>query len=159
MNLKKSIAIGLAVAAAFASFGCGGGGEKKNTAPPPSVNAKQEKQVQQQPQEQHPPTVKNKAENIVLEIGQIRMPGGRAVLETTITNNNGSGITIKEAIIAFQIKDGNGAPIWSDGSHFENVNLYIPAGEQRLHNFTINNPQCPAYEGQWQAEWKYVFGK
>lgn len=164
MNLKKSIAIPLAATALFASFGCGSGGEKKTSSPPPAAETKQEKTVERQKQdqklqEQQPPTVKNKLEKIVLEIPQFNMPGGKVILFTNIINNNSAGVTIKEAIIAVEIKDLNGDLIWSDFGHCDNVNLYIPAGETRHHTFTITNSQCPSYDGYAGCHFTWTFGK
>ncbi len=173
MNLKQSIAIGLAAAPLFASFGCGGGGEKKTTASPPAAQTKQEKptlqpkqeqkqpqeQKQQQPQEQQELTVKNKLENVVLEVTGFRMPGGKVELFTTISNNSGEGVTIKEAVIAVEFYESNGSFMGSDWGKFDNVNLYIPAGEERRHTFTMVDPKCPHFEGYANYRYEYLLGK
>lgn len=156
MIFKKSIAIGLAAAALFASFGCGGG-EKKTTTTPPAAETNQEKTTPQAKQQQ--PTVKNKLENIVLDVPHFNMPGGKANLFVNITNNNSEGVIIKEAIIAIEFKDSNGNFIWSGCTQFDNVNLYIPAGEERRHSFTILDSKCPRYDGYADYRYEYVFGK
>lgn len=164
MNLKKTIVIALAATALFASFGCGSGGEKKTPSSPHAAETKQEKTVEEQKQdqklqEQQPPTVKNKLENIVFELSQYNMPGGKLNLIANITNNNSEGITIKEAIIAVELRDMNGDFIWSDWAQFDNVNLYIPARETRRHEFIITNSNCPSYDGGVHCNVNWIFGK
>lgn len=155
MNLKKLIAVGLIVTAAFTSFGCGDSGKKSGAADTQS----NQQQTQHKQQEQQVVTVKNELSNIVLEVPRFEMSGGKASLMVTITNNNKEGVTIQEGIIEAKFDDPNGQLIWQGWSYFEGINLYIPAGEQRRHTFNIIDPNCPHYEGKAMIHTRYVFGK
>ena len=155
MNFKKSIAIGLIAMAVFTSFGCGNSGKKSGAA---DTQPKQQL-TQQKQEEQQVVMVKNELSNIVLEVPNFDMSGGKATLGATITNKNSEGVTIKEAIIEAQFDDLNGQLIWKGWTHFDNINLYIPAGEQRRYTFNIIDPGCPHYEGKAMVYTRYVFGK
>lgn len=158
MNFKQSIAIGLIAMAVFTSFGCGNSGEKNGVSDTqPKQQLTQQKQEEQQ--EQQVVMVKNELSNIVLEVPNFEMSGGKATLGATITNKNSEGVTIKEAIIEAQFDDLNGQLIWKGWTHFDNINLYIPAGEQRRYTFNIIDPGCPHYEGKAMVYTRYVFGK
>lgn len=156
MNLKKSIAIGLIATAAFASFGCGDSGKKSGAA---DTQPKQQQTQPEKQQEQQVVTVKNELSNIVLDVPRFEMTNGKVTLMAVITNNNSEGVTIQEAIIEAQFDDPNGQLIWNGWGQFENVNLYIPAGEERRHTFTINGANCPHYEGSARIHTHYLFGK
>lgn len=155
MNFKKSIAIGLIAMAVFTSFGCGNSGKKSGAA---DTQPKQQL-TQQKQEEQQVVMVKNELSNIVLEVPNFEMSGEKATLGATITNKNSEGVTIKEAIIEAQFDDLNGQLIWKGWTHFDNINLYIPAGEQRRYTFNIIDPGCPHYEGKAMVYTRYVFGK
>ncbi|SHI70311.1 hypothetical protein SAMN02745671_01412 [Anaerovibrio lipolyticus DSM 3074] len=171
MNLKKLIAIGLIVTAAFVSFGCGDSGEKTGVADKQpeqqqtqlkqtekQQDTQQEKQQEKQ-QETQEVAVKNELSNLVLDVPRFEMFGGKASLMVTITNNNKEGVTIKEGIIEAEFDDPNGQLIWKGWSYFDGINLYIPAGEQRRHTFHIIDSNCPNYEGKAMIHTRYVFGK
>lgn len=90
----------------------------------------------------------NAAAHITFNATSVNLPGGCTEIEGVFLNSGDSGATVYAAAMKVNISDTNGNHIWSDSCNFSNMSVYVPAGSQIRHRFTIHNGKCPRYNGR-----------
>lgn len=144
MNLKKTIAIGLSVAALFASFGCGGGGKQGSSSSSASVSTQQKKPLDEA-------TIKNLTKKLTssnMEEKKSVWPNnlpGNSFLKTTLRDNNSAVFDYNTPL---KIDNLSISEIKQDGDFASTRVTYIG-----MDNRKINELWCfRRLDGKWKFD-------
>lgn len=101
-------------------------------------------------------TEKKSANGLFLyKINDINLIDGRTEFYISITNNGDRDTTLKEITITFKATDSAGKTIREGSTHFDNLSLSLPRGEEIYEVFAIDDPAYKKFDDGFEVNYGF----